>query len=113
MSVLLLFNLFESLIISFTFSKVPSPIDVPDVTYTGRTMTLTCGPPPNNDVGQISGSEWKFNEREIKGDNRIQIIDSGMRSQLIVNNVILADVGKSKLNLLTDNIAKKNTPKKS
>ena len=98
MSVHLLFNLFESLIISLTFSKVPSAIDAPDVTYTGRTMTLTCGPPPNNEAGEISGSEWKFNGREIKGVNRIQINDSGRRSQLIVSNVIPADVGKSKLN---------------
>lgn len=60
-------------------------------------MTLTCGPPTNLDVGQISGSEWKYNGQEIKDSIRIQITTSGMKSMLQVNNVILADIGKSKL----------------
>lgn len=60
-------------------------------------MTLTCGPPANIDVGQISGSEWKFNGWELKDSMRIKITISGMKSMLTVNNVILADIGKSKL----------------
>lgn len=60
-------------------------------------MTLTCGPPTNIDVGQISGSEWTFNGQEIKDSMRININISGMKSILTVKNVILADIGKSKL----------------
>lgn len=60
-------------------------------------MTLTCSPPPNLEVGQISGSEWKLNGQEIKDSVRIKITTSGLKSMLQINSVILADIGKSKL----------------
>lgn len=71
-------------------------------------MTLTCGPPPKNvDVGEISGSEWKFKEREIKDGVRIGITTSDSTSELTVSNVILADIGKSKQNVLTKSVTNK------
>ncbi|XP_026173793.1 adhesion G protein-coupled receptor F5-like [Mastacembelus armatus] len=70
------------------------PISIPDLTYTGSSMTLTCGPPPKDfNVGQISGSVWKFNGLEIKDGGRIKITTTTNTSVLIVNNVINADVG--------------------
>ncbi|XP_026175038.1 adhesion G-protein coupled receptor F1-like [Mastacembelus armatus] len=70
------------------------PISIPDLTYTGSSMTLTCGPPPKDfNVGQISGSVWKFNGLEIKDGGRIKINTTTNTSVLIVNNVINADVG--------------------
>uniref|UniRef100_A0A3Q3LF58 Uncharacterized protein n=1 Tax=Mastacembelus armatus TaxID=205130 RepID=A0A3Q3LF58_9TELE len=70
------------------------PISIPDLTYTGSSMTLTCGPPPKDfNVGQISGSVWKFNGLEIKDGGRIKINNTTNTSVLIVNNVINADVG--------------------
>lgn len=60
-------------------------------------MTLTCGPPKNITLGQISASVWKFKGLEIKNSGRIKITASGTKSILTVNNVILADIGESKL----------------
>lgn len=56
-------------------------------------MTLTCGDPKIN-VGEISQSTWKHNGSEIKDSVRIKITTSAMESNLTVNNVILADIGK-------------------
>lgn len=79
-------------------SKGPTLITIPDVTYTGNSITLTCGPPPENiDVGQIYDSEWKTKELTIRNGGRIEIVTNGNMSVLTVNNVILADTGKSKL----------------
>ncbi|XP_078130150.1 uncharacterized protein LOC144533010 [Sander vitreus] len=66
-------------------------ISIP-LTYTGTSMTLTCGPPDIN-VGQISGSEWKLNGKKITESARIKVNTSGNVSMLTVHNVILADNG--------------------
>ncbi|XP_049914802.1 adhesion G protein-coupled receptor F5-like isoform X22 [Epinephelus moara] len=68
-------------------------ISFPSLTYTGNTMLLTCGPPENVNVGQISGSVWKFQGREIKERGRLEVTTSRMESVLTVKNVILADIG--------------------
>ncbi|XP_039638413.1 adhesion G protein-coupled receptor F4-like [Perca fluviatilis] len=69
-----------------------TPISIPQITYTGTSMTLTCGPPEIN-VGQINGSEWTLNQGEITESARIKVNTSGMVSMLTVDNVILADIG--------------------
>ncbi|XP_035860708.1 uncharacterized threonine-rich GPI-anchored glycoprotein PJ4664.02-like [Sander lucioperca] len=69
-----------------------TPITIPVLTYTGTSMTLTCGPPDIN-VGQINGSEWKFNGKKITESARIKVNTSGNVSILTVDNVILADIG--------------------
>lgn len=56
-------------------------------------MTLTCGPSEVN-IGEISGSVWKFNGREMKNSARINIVSSGSASTVQVRDVILADRGK-------------------
>lgn len=81
----------------FFFLQGPTTISYPDLTYTGNTMTLTCGPPKNINVGRISDSEWTFRGREIKNSTRMKITTSDKKSMLKVKNVILADIGKSKL----------------
>lgn len=86
----------------FYFLQGPTSISYPDLTYTGNTMTLLCGPPQNIDVGQISDSEWTFRGREIKNGIRMKITTSDRKSMLKVNNVILADTGKSKLAVFLD-----------
>ncbi|XP_049446573.1 uncharacterized protein LOC125897346 isoform X14 [Epinephelus fuscoguttatus] len=68
-------------------------ISFPSLTYTGNTMSLTCGPPENINVGLISGSVWKFQGREIKESGRLEVTTSSMKSVLTVKNVILADIG--------------------
>lgn len=79
-------------------SKGPTSITIPDVTYTGSSMTLICGPPPENiDLGEIYDSEWKFKALTIRNGGRIEIVTGGNMSMLTINNVILADTGKSKL----------------
>ncbi|KAM7395024.1 hypothetical protein PAMA_006664 [Pampus argenteus] len=70
-----------------------SSISFPDLTYTNDDMTLTCGPPANINVGQISGSEWKFKERIIKDSGRIKITTSNMMSKLRIAQVVPADAG--------------------
>lgn len=78
--------------------KGPTSIMIPNLTYTGSSMKLTCGPPPENiDVGQIYESEWKFQELTIRNGGRIEIVTDDNVSVLTVNNVILADTGKSNL----------------
>lgn len=57
-------------------------------------MKLTCGP-PNIDIGQISSSEWTFKGQQIKEGERFEITNGSSISTLTVNNVILADIGKS------------------
>ena len=59
-------------------------------------MTLTCGPPEDLDVGDISESEWKFQGRGIEDSERFRIRNSDQQSILTVNNVTLDDIGKSK-----------------
>lgn len=56
-------------------------------------MKLTCGP-SSIDIEQISASEWTLNGQQIKEGMRFEIT-SGSISTLTVNNVILADIGKS------------------
>uniref|UniRef100_A0A3B4TZB3 Adhesion G protein-coupled receptor F5-like n=1 Tax=Seriola dumerili TaxID=41447 RepID=A0A3B4TZB3_SERDU len=75
------------------FYRSPTSISIPNLTYTGNTMTLTCGPPKKMNVGKIDSSAWKFKGREIKDDGRMEITTSDNISKLKVNNVILADRG--------------------
>lgn len=64
-------------------------------TFTGKSMTLTCGP-PDIDIGEISVSMWKFNGSEIKDGGRIGIISSMNDSKVTVKDVHPTDSGKSK-----------------
>ena len=92
-----MFNLIKFLT-DVLFLKGSTLINIPNLTYTGKEMTLTCGPPPENiNIGQISDSEWKFRGRRIKNTARLKITTSKMSSELKVDKVILADAGKSKL----------------
>ncbi|XP_068199381.1 uncharacterized protein [Antennarius striatus] len=75
------------------FFNSSTPISFPSLTYTGNNMTLTCGPPDNVNVGDISASEWRFRGREITGSGRIIVGVSDRQSFLTINNVILADIG--------------------
>ncbi|KAM9339668.1 adhesion G-protein coupled receptor F1-like [Symphorus nematophorus] len=70
--------------------RSPTAVSVPVRTFTGKTMELKCGPPENIDVGEISGSEWKFNGLKITGQ-RFTITNSGKSSTLKIKNVISAD----------------------
>ncbi|XP_028461681.1 adhesion G protein-coupled receptor F4-like [Perca flavescens] len=78
-----------------------TPISIPQITYTGTSMTLTCGPPEIN-VGQINGSEWTLNRGEITESARIKVNTSGMVSMLTVDNVILADTGIYECTLISE-----------
>ncbi|KAI3364052.1 hypothetical protein L3Q82_010882 [Scortum barcoo] len=69
------------------------PLQFPNLTYTGSTMTLTCEPPKNINMGNISSFKWKFKGREIKESERIAISVTNMTSVLTIKNVILPDVG--------------------
>ncbi|XP_054617570.1 uncharacterized protein LOC129172146 isoform X3 [Dunckerocampus dactyliophorus] len=74
----------------------------PAVTYTGTSMALRCGPPPDNiDLGEITDSKWKLNGREIKNGGRIQITTFARQSELRVGNVILADAGSYECTLMS------------
>ncbi|XP_030577885.1 adhesion G protein-coupled receptor F5-like [Archocentrus centrarchus] len=70
-------------------------VSTPDETYTGKTMTLICGPTSTDNIkiGTVSDSVWKFNDLEIKSE-RIKIDSSNNQSKLIVKNVIPADAGR-------------------
>ncbi|XP_042358862.1 M cell-type agglutination protein mam3-like isoform X2 [Plectropomus leopardus] len=73
----------------------PNPFTSPSLTYTGNSMELTCGPPPPNiNVGDVSGSVWKFKGREIKENGRFEVTTSSLISTITVKNVILADMGQ-------------------
>lgn len=75
---------------SFTQS---TPIYIPSLTYTGKSMELRCGPPAGNvDVSQMSGAEWKFKGQIVSG-GRYNIATRNFESNLTVTNVILADIG--------------------
>ncbi|XP_033181762.1 adhesion G-protein coupled receptor F1-like [Anabas testudineus] len=75
------------------FYNSPTPISIPNLTYTGNSMTLTCGIFSGNiNIGHISGSVWKFNGQQINTGGRINIA-TGDVSNLTVNNIIPADVG--------------------
>ncbi|XP_061667563.1 adhesion G protein-coupled receptor F5-like isoform X2 [Syngnathoides biaculeatus] len=78
----------------------PNEIRFPAVTYTGRLMTLTCGPASDGiNLGRIAEAKWKFNGREIKTGGRIQIVLTSTMSNLIINNVIQADAGIYECNM--------------
>lgn len=80
------------------FLKGRNPLRYPRPTYTNNDMALTCENIDESiDVGQISGSEWKFKGRRIKNSGRFKITTSDTKSVLIVGQVIRADAGKSKL----------------
>ncbi|XP_040919850.1 uncharacterized threonine-rich GPI-anchored glycoprotein PJ4664.02-like isoform X5 [Toxotes jaculatrix] len=78
----------------------PTPITIPDLTYTGNSMRLVCGPPVNIDVGQISRAVWTFKEREIKDGGRNVITTANDVSTLVINNVISADSGPYRCTLM-------------
>lgn len=85
-----------------TFSKGMTPItrvpEAPEFIYTGSSMTLICSPPQDLNVGNISDSDWRFNGLEITLDSdRIETSLSDRQSTLKINEVILGDVGKSRL----------------
>ena len=57
-------------------------------------MRLTCKPPENMNIGEISKSEWKFKGRELVESERIKGTTSSM---LTVQDVILRDHGESQI----------------
>lgn len=72
---------------SFTDTK---PITVvPELIYTGQSMTLRCGPPPPSiNIGVVSVSEWKFKGLPVSGARY-----STTNTSLTVIQVIMADAG--------------------
>ncbi|XP_071384537.1 uncharacterized protein [Centroberyx affinis] len=76
------------------------PISFPVLTYTGQAITLICGPPPENiNMGEISGSDWKFKERDIKDNGRFKIATYSNSANLTINNTIAADSGQYECSL--------------
>ncbi|XP_053300846.1 adhesion G-protein coupled receptor F1 [Pleuronectes platessa] len=75
------------------FYQSSTSIIVPELTYTGASLSLKCEPPESVIVGLISSSRWTFNGREIKDGGRFKITTSNSMSMLEVNNVIPADSG--------------------
>uniref|UniRef100_A0A665V0H9 Uncharacterized protein n=1 Tax=Echeneis naucrates TaxID=173247 RepID=A0A665V0H9_ECHNA len=71
----------------------PTPMAIPQLTYTGGSITLTCRPPGNIDVEEISRSTWKFNGFEIRSVGRHEITTINQLSVLKINNVITNDHG--------------------
>ncbi|XP_077444028.1 adhesion G protein-coupled receptor F5-like [Stigmatopora argus] len=83
------------------YYRSTTEIAFPPVTFTGRSMRLTCGPPPDSiNLGTITSAKWKLGGKEIKNSGRTQITLSEKRSVLTVNNVILADTGLYECNLM-------------
>uniref|UniRef100_UPI003AAD8E89 adhesion G-protein coupled receptor F1 n=1 Tax=Centroberyx gerrardi TaxID=166262 RepID=UPI003AAD8E89 len=76
------------------------PISFPALTYTGQAITLMCGPPPENiNMGEISGSDWKFKGRDIKDSGKFRITTSSNSATLTINNAIAADSGRYECSL--------------
>ncbi|KAM9778689.1 uncharacterized protein ACBT44_000394 isoform 2-T2 [Syngnathus typhle] len=76
------------------FYRSPTRFITPPVTYTGRSIELTCGPTPASvNLGNIIGTKWKLNGQELKENGRIRISSSATASVVKVSNVILADAG--------------------
>ena len=86
-----MFNLDEFLFNS-VLSKGSTLISIPELTYTGASLSLKCVLPEN--FGLTVGSKWTFNEREIKDGGRFIITTTNSMSMLEVKNVIPADSGK-------------------
>ncbi|XP_077408736.1 uncharacterized protein LOC144039350 isoform X2 [Vanacampus margaritifer] len=82
--------------------KSPTPIKFPDVTYTGRSMTLTTSASIN--LGSVTQAKWKLNGQKIKASGRIQIASSATESKLTFRNVILADAGLYECNIIGSDI---------
>ncbi|XP_019751776.1 adhesion G protein-coupled receptor F5-like isoform X3 [Hippocampus comes] len=81
----------------------PTEITFPPVTYTGRSMTLTCGPAPESiQLGPVPQARWKLNGKKIKSGGRIRVTSSARASELTVTNVILADAGLYECHLIGD-----------
>nr|XP_049612695.1 uncharacterized protein LOC125990076 isoform X15 [Syngnathus scovelli] len=79
--------------------RSPTQFITPRMTYTGRSIELTCGPTPAGiDLGNIIGTKWKLNGQELKESGRIEISSSATASVLKVRNVILADAGRYECN---------------
>lgn len=72
----------------------------PTTIYSGGTMTLECGPPPDTvKMGTITNVEWKRNGRVLTSTGRFTINTEDFASQktkLAIKNVIAEDEGKSK-----------------
>uniref|UniRef100_A0A8C2X9Z7 Adhesion G protein-coupled receptor F5 n=1 Tax=Cyclopterus lumpus TaxID=8103 RepID=A0A8C2X9Z7_CYCLU len=73
--------------------KSETPISVPNLTYTGKPMSMMCTISDNLNVGTISSSCWTFNRKKINRSERITILTSGVTSTLTINKVILLDIG--------------------
>ncbi|XP_068998114.1 adhesion G protein-coupled receptor F4 [Embiotoca jacksoni] len=69
----------------------PNSIRLPPLTYTGQTMTLTCGLTDVN-LGTISSSEWKLKGQKLT-TVRFKIVTAGSLSTLTVTNVKKSDIG--------------------
>ncbi|XP_053300843.1 adhesion G protein-coupled receptor F5 isoform X1 [Pleuronectes platessa] len=75
------------------FYQSSTSINLPNLTYTGASLSLKCKPSESVIVGLILSSRWTFNGREIKDGGRFKITISNSMSMLEVNNVIPADSG--------------------
>ncbi|XP_060947075.1 adhesion G protein-coupled receptor F5-like [Limanda limanda] len=75
------------------FYQSSTSISIPELTYTGASLSLKCEPPESFSVGLISSSRWTFNGREIKHGGRFNIITTNSMSMLEVKDVIPGDSG--------------------
>ena len=67
--------------------------------YTGQTLTLTCGPPPPDlDIGVLSGRTWTLDTNPVQDGGRFLITttttNSGSISQLEISSLVSADRGE-------------------
>eukprot|EP00063_Salmo_salar_P025234 XP_014000069.1 PREDICTED: probable G-protein coupled receptor 116 isoform X2 [Salmo salar] len=80
----------------------------PTTIYSGGTMTLECGPPPDTvKMGTIKNVEWKRNGRVLTSTGRFTINTEDFASQktkLAIKNVIAEDEGKYECTLKSDKI---------
>uniref|UniRef100_A0A4W5K151 Ig-like domain-containing protein n=1 Tax=Hucho hucho TaxID=62062 RepID=A0A4W5K151_9TELE len=80
----------------------------PTTIYSGGTMTLECGPPPDSvKMGTIKKVEWKRNGKVITSTGRFTIDTHDLASQkakLDIRTVIADDKGKYECTLKSDEI---------
>uniref|UniRef100_A0A8C6S378 Adhesion G protein-coupled receptor F5-like n=1 Tax=Neogobius melanostomus TaxID=47308 RepID=A0A8C6S378_9GOBI len=76
--------------------KAKDSITIPSLTYTGKSMTLQCGdPPPDINLGNVSGAEWKFKGWPVIGSR----YSMPTNKSLTINQVIMADIGEYQFTL--------------